>query len=248
MINSVRNTVLSILNKNNYGYISPSDFNLFAKQAQLDLFENYFSDFNTQINLENARRSGTGYADLKQQLAEVVDLFTVDEVLPYVALTTDFSLPDNWYTLLDLNYTSPAGSFLTIERVTLSKIKKLLMSNLTAPSTTYPAYVINPKPQAVPAPALSNSVKVYPVSIVSDVSLTYVRYPKDPKWTFATLAGGQPVFDQTQADYQDFELPLSDEPSIVNKILEMAGLSIREMDVVNKAQAAELLNNQTQTS
>ena len=42
MINSVRNTVLAIINKNNYGYISPSDFNLFAKQAQLDLFDEYF--------------------------------------------------------------------------------------------------------------------------------------------------------------------------------------------------------------
>ena len=42
MINSVRNTVLAILNKNNYGYIAPNDFNLYAKQAQLDLFEDYF--------------------------------------------------------------------------------------------------------------------------------------------------------------------------------------------------------------
>ena len=42
MINSVRETVLSVLNKNNYGYVSPQDFNLFAKQAQLDLFEDIF--------------------------------------------------------------------------------------------------------------------------------------------------------------------------------------------------------------
>ena len=45
MINSVRQTVMSILNKNNYGYISPSDFNLFAKQAQLDLFEDYIYSY-----------------------------------------------------------------------------------------------------------------------------------------------------------------------------------------------------------
>ena len=42
IINSVRETVLSVLNKNNYGYITPSDFNLYAKQAQLDIFEDYF--------------------------------------------------------------------------------------------------------------------------------------------------------------------------------------------------------------
>ena len=31
LINTVRATVLSIANKNNYGYITPNDFNLYAK-------------------------------------------------------------------------------------------------------------------------------------------------------------------------------------------------------------------------
>ena len=45
MIDSVRNTVLAILNKNNYGYITPADFNLYAKQAQRDIFEEYFYSY-----------------------------------------------------------------------------------------------------------------------------------------------------------------------------------------------------------
>jgi len=77
MINSVRQTVMSILNKNNYGYISPSDFNLFAKQAQLDLFETYFYSYNYQLTKENARQSGTGYADITKGLEEVIDTFSV---------------------------------------------------------------------------------------------------------------------------------------------------------------------------
>ena len=87
MINSVRNTVLSILNKNNYGYISPADFNLFAKQAQLDIFEDYFYQYNTQINKENnrlGRLSGTGYADIKKGLEEVLDSFSVTSFLTRV--------------------------------------------------------------------------------------------------------------------------------------------------------------------
>ena len=64
MIDSVRQTVLSILNKNNYGYVSPSDFNLFAKQAQLEIFEGYFNELNKAINAENARMSGTDYANM----------------------------------------------------------------------------------------------------------------------------------------------------------------------------------------
>ena len=66
MINEVRNAVLAFLNKNNYGYISPQDFNLYAKQAQLDIFEDLFYQYNYQINKENARQSGTGYADIKK--------------------------------------------------------------------------------------------------------------------------------------------------------------------------------------
>ena len=77
MINSVRTTVLAIANKNNFGYISPNDFNLYAKQAQLDLFEDYFYAYNAQIRKENARQSGTGYANITQGLAEVIDSFSV---------------------------------------------------------------------------------------------------------------------------------------------------------------------------
>ena len=58
MINNVRNTVLAIINKNNYGYLSPQDFNLYAQQAQMDLFEDYFYQYNQYINRENARQSG----------------------------------------------------------------------------------------------------------------------------------------------------------------------------------------------
>ena len=77
MINEVRQTVLAILNKNNYGYISPGDFNLYAEQAQLDLFEDYFYAYNYQNNKENQRTSGTGYADIKKGYEEVIDFFSV---------------------------------------------------------------------------------------------------------------------------------------------------------------------------
>lgn len=76
MINSVRNTVLSILNKNNYGYISPSDFNLFAKQAQLEIFEDYFSQYNNIINMQNMRRSGSEYGDELKAIEEAMEVFS----------------------------------------------------------------------------------------------------------------------------------------------------------------------------
>ena len=90
MIDSVRSTVLAALNKNNYGYLSPSDFNLYAKQAQLEIFENLFYQYNTQINLENVRRSGTDYANITKGIREVIDLFLVNISLTQVSANQNF--------------------------------------------------------------------------------------------------------------------------------------------------------------
>ena len=99
MINSVRNTVLSVLNKNNYGYISPSDFNLYAKQAQLEIFEDYFASYNRTINLENSRMSGTDYADERKRIEEAMEVFAVTDYLDPV-----LPLPSNSYYLPSVIY------------------------------------------------------------------------------------------------------------------------------------------------
>jgi len=316
MINSVRNTVLSILNKNNYGYISPADFNLYAKQAQLDIFEDYFFQYNYQINKENARQSGTEYADITKGYEEVINIFSetkfllhninnrfftpsltttndnyylLNKVLVYTRLlasgtndvtllqtlqdtTTDFvaagvqvgdivgntttnqtaiavAVTPTIITLEDGNG-NPADIFTNIgegyviyddnvvteaEKVTHSKITMLNNSLLTAPSTMFPAYTQQ-------EPTLS----LFPPSIntIGAVQCQYIRYPQDPKWTYVNLLGGEPSFDQSQPDFQDFELTISDEPTLVLKILQYAGMSIREVAAVQFGQGLEQFEEQ----
>lgn len=326
MINSVRNTVLSVLNKNNYGYVSPSDFNLFAKQAQLDLFETYFYQYNYQINKENARQSGTGYADIRKGLEELIEMFSVFNPLTLSTIpptnTNVYSLPsqtttgDDYYLLnkvliynnliasgtstnvavpetdlIDANATFitngvKAGNviglvsdgitqYVTVlsvasetllsatesvvktqpfnsngivyniytdsveeaEKVTHSKITMLNNSILTKPTLTFPAYSQQ-----------DNTMFAFPNTInkIGQVASQYIRYPLDPKWTFITLVSGEPSFDQSQADYQDFELPLDCEPDLISKILQYAGMSIREASAVQFAQGLEQLDNQSE--
>ena len=67
----------------------------------------------------------------------------------------------------------------------------------------------------------------------------YVRFPFAPKWTYISLTNGEPSFDPTQPDYQDFELPNDDEVNLVNKILQYAGMSIREIAATQFGQAEE---------
>ena len=314
MINSVRNTVLSILNKNNYGYISPSDFNLFAKQAQLDIFDNYFFNYNYQINKENARQSGTGYADIKKGYEEVIEIFSETKFLTNtnnLGLANTFQLPsstttgDDYYlinkvlayqdivtsgtttatnpnslddatatfvtdgvavgdivcntratpdsiatvtttgvqTILGLSSTifTVTGSKYVIfrtkqnelEKVTHSKITMLGNSMLTAPNRLFPAYTQE-----------GGILTAYPSALFSGIQCQYIRYPKDPKWTYVTLTNGEPVFDSSQADFQDFELSLDDQVELVNKILQYAGMSIREIQAVQFGKTEEQYNDQ----
>lgn len=306
MINSVRNTVLSVLNKNNYGYVSPSDFNLYAQQAQLEIFEEYFSEYNNLVNKENARVSGTGYADMKKSVEEMIDIFSVTNFLGHNSINTYFlpslittgddyfminkvlcypvilaqgqntntvlnSLEDssatfitdgvavgdivanlstgnqatvvnvvsqtvlllsaNIFTVFPNNYAVYDKSVVNeVERVSHNKITLLNNSLLTAPSNTYPAYTTE-----------YDLISIYPETIAKQGQIVsqYIRYPKTPKWTYVTLLNGEPSFDQSQPDYQDFEIPLEDEYKLIQKILQYAGISIRETEVYQFAKVEE---------
>ena len=225
MINSVRNTVLAILNKNNYGYISPSDFNLFAKQAQLDIFDDYFYQYNQLINKENARLSGTGYANITKGYEEVIDMFSETKTLTqnllnqYYLPSTSTTLDD--YYLINKVLCSSGGIYQgEAEKVSNSKITMLNLSNLTSPTLEYPAYSLQ-----------SSFITIFPAQFngATDVQAQYIRYPKEPNWTYLNVANGDPAFNQSNADFQDFELSPDDETSLVFKILQYAGMSIRDI-------------------
>ena len=242
MINSVRNTVLSVINKNNYGYITPADFNLYAKQAQMELYEEYYSSYNKTINMENARMSGTGYADIEQPLAETLESFLVTSNLDnysankWFAPSVDTTGSDS-YMILRVDCLNNLGNRIaTAEKVSNEKIMMLSDSNLTGPSLMYPVYTYEQN-------ALGKStIVLYPETIKGTnnyIRCTYFTYPKDPKWTYITITNGEPMFDQSQTDYQDFQLPNEDEYKLAMKILQYAGISIREQEVAAYALGQE---------
>ena len=95
-------------------------------------------------------------------------------------------------------------------------------SNLTQPSNLFPSYTLE-----------GQTIKTYPSTIRfrGQLQAVYFRFPKTPKWTYVSLTNGEPAFDQSQPDYQDFELPNEDGYKLVTKILEYCGISIREAEV-----------------
>lgn len=227
MINSVRNTVMSIINKDNNGYITPEEFNSFAKQAQLEIFNQYFVDFKNSKIADFKVMQTSGYSDITKQIDQTIDYFSKNVQLTYNSGTQTFAMPAGWFLLNALYYNQKQ-----IEHVDQSNVYRLLSSNLTAPNTLYPAYVMQ-----------GNDITVYPLTITSGVETYYVRFPYDPKWTY-TLVNGSPLFNQSANDYQDFELTTSDFPKLVVKICEYAGTSIREQEVVANAKQEEMYMDQ----
>lgn len=226
MINEIRNTVLAILNKENYGYITPETFNLYSKMAQLETFEEHFSKFARAKQQRVMRQIGEDYSDDVKKHQEAIEYFSVTDQLLHPA--TDFVLPTDIRHINVITYGTSASSGVEIEKVTRREVLNLNSSLLTSPSETYPVYT---QGQGV--------ITVYPSTIEDDVFIDYIRYPLDPKWTYITLTAGEPVFNAGANDYQDFELPLSDFAELTMKILQHCGVTLRENVIAQVAGAEE---------
>lgn len=229
MINEVRNTVLSILSKDNRGYITPFEFNLFAKQAQREIFENYMQQYSNAYLKRIGRAYGEGYTDVPKRIAEGMDIFYTTVSLTYSG--NHFTTPANMYLLDKLVYLNTVE----VEKVSHKKILNLLNSNLTAPTVSYPSYTYD-----------EIGLIVYPNIITTDISASYLRFPADPKWTYVAMGPGDsdPLFNPSAPDYQDFEVSGDEFTMLVVKILGYCGVSIREQDIVQIAKTQEIQDTQ----
>ena len=180
--------------------------------------------------------SGTGYADIKKSYEEVIDTFSVTATLTQSSGNI-YTLPSDYYIINKVLCSSGVTFKGQAERVSQSKITLLNNSLLTAPSVNFPAYTQQ-----------ANLITIFPSTFngASDIEAQYIRYPLDPKWTFSVISTGDPIFDQSQADYQDFELPRDDANNLVAKILQYAGIEIREGDVFKFGQLEEQMQDQKQ--
>lgn len=223
MIDDVRKTVLTALNKENRGYLTPEQFNLYAKQAQMNVFNLYFSEYNKLVAMKNARRLSSEHGDTLSALQENIDGFVTSAT---VSISGDsYPIPSKVYQVINLQYFGKIA-----EKVSPSRALLLGSSNMTSPSSLYPTYTE------------SNGVyKMNPSSITEDLVVNYIRIPEDPVWTWQNISASEdPIFNPNLTGYQDFEVPAEDAPKLVLEILKLAGVTIRDAEVV---QAATGLDN-----
>ena len=121
-INTVYQTVLLILNKEQRGYITPDEFNKTATQVQLDIFNSYFQTENQQLRIPD---NDSEYSDRVKNVREKIAVFQesgpCNYVGPYFTLPsqTNPSISDTFstvatvvtYTLATITSSDVASSF-----------------------------------------------------------------------------------------------------------------------------------------
>ena len=83
-VNTVYQTVLLILNKEQRGYMTPLEFNKIGTQTQLEIFETYFDSLNQQLRVPQA---DIDYADRIVNLDEKLSIFKTTGDCTYSSTT-----------------------------------------------------------------------------------------------------------------------------------------------------------------
>ena len=225
-IDTVYQKVLAIANKEQRGYITPQEFNLFADQAQMDIFEQYFYDIN-QFN--RIPGNHTEYSDMLTLLEEKTSIFKSQVSLAYNGTVFQNPQQQNLYRLGTVLYKGTE-----LQRVDYAELLQISKSPLVKPTESQPVFYER-----------AGGLVVKPKTITSNVICTYIKKPKKATWGYNVI-GETALYDATKA--QNFELHVSEENNLVLKILALAGVTLQDPGVYQIATAEDQKNIQQQKS
>ena len=222
-IDTVYQRVLAFANKEQRGYITPQDFNLFAGQVQMEILEQYFYDIN---QWSRAQGNSTEHSDMLLEINEKVAMFKATQTSPtFSAGTQVVTLPDILYRLGTVSHTR-LGAGVVFEELNHDQHALRQASPLTAATLKRP-YFINQ----------NGGLRLFAGSnlTASEVSLSFVRKPYPPNWGYVVVNGKTLYNDNTSVD---FWLHTSEESELVYRILAYAGISIQKPELTQVASQA----------
>ena len=169
-VNTVYKKVLALANKEQRGYITPQDFNLFADHAQQEIFEQYFYDLNQASRVPG---SSNEYSDTVSNLNEKIAIFE--------KTGSSLTLPADLYRL---------GTVICdgyeVEQVQQDELLLMNQSKLTAPTTKRKVYVRTGDKSIVITP-----------TVISN-TFNYVASPSKPNWGYI-IVGDKALYNNSNS-------------------------------------------------
>ena len=221
-VDKIYQRVLTLANKEQRGYITPQEFNLYANQAQMEILEQYFYDINQFGNLPG---NSTEYSDMVGLIDEKLNILRVISSVQATAGIIDLSTISDMYKLGSL-YTGPHE----IEEINYNEFKLRSKSPLTDPSNTsgslqnYMYYESN------------GNINIQPV-LTGPVEISYIKIPNKVVWGYVVL-NKKALYNAGSST--NFELHHAEENELVYKILGYAGITLKKPDVIQSSGALEI--------
>lgn len=217
-VNNVYQKVLALANKEQRGYITPQEFNYFADQAQLGIFENYFYDATTaQLRVSKS----SDYVDESDILKEKLDIHRISLASLTHVSNNKFTLPSDVYVLdFIITYTGKVAN-----EVTLNQYNTMALNSLTAPTDDRPIFQRSNE----------GSILVYPSTAASGSAIPFASYykkPTAPDWGYVVI-NGKALYNS--ATSTNFDLHESEENNLVMRILELSGITLKDQALTETA-------------
>ncbi len=177
------------------------------------------------------------YVQLEENTLDSTEIHFSEISLKELDNTT---LATDIYRLGEVLYKDTGSSYATqVSEVNTNELTNYNLSPLTRPTVSNPLYVRSS----------STSITIYPTILTSGSSITYnyIKNPVSPKWTYNVVLG-KAVYNSSSSDAKDFELHESEENNLVYKILQLAGISMRDADIAQAGSNKEVQEVQQQKS
>ena len=224
-IDTVYQRVLVLANKEQRGYITPQEFNLLANQAQQNLFEQYIYNLNKRTRTEPEVPGVRGEEDIEVLLGEKLAPFTkISTFIGGVKYPNNYTIGKVFYN----NFESeklPRNEVLQIGESSrhLSVIEKSPVYCDSA-LTGQDIYALSNMGQAL-------------VGVTCEV----INKPDTAEWDYV-IVGQKALYNA--AGSTDFDLHVSEETNLVNKILTLAGIVINKPGLAQTSMAMESTETQ----
>jgi len=229
-IDTVYQRVLALANKEQRGYITPQEFNLFANQAQMEMFEQYFYDINQSNRVPGNNQE---YSDSLSVLYEKIGLFEMEKGNAWM----DVNMPVTggiWMAIPSEVYkvgTVKVGTS-QVELLNSKDYDEARRSPLTAPTLEKPIGYLSNRGLAI---SVGDNL---PNAIPSEnnLSISYIKRPAKVEWAYV-IVNDKALYNDNIA--VNFELHPSEETELVYKILKLGGINLKAAEVVQVAQTLE---------
>lgn len=234
-VQRVYDAVKDIANKDQRGFVTPAIFNQFAGVAQMNVFNRLFGEITMSNRLRRSNIDGPRIFSRSKTVQEDLSVFSKKTTLTLSA-SKEATKPTDLARVVSIN--TIGKKILGVEeqaQVQLvyneDHIDRIINSDLSAPSDSAPVALISEKIEIFPNTntSIGSIVLRYYKLPEGLVPTTQAKTTSSPKFGYTTAVAGVEVYDATNS--VDFELPEHYFAELVEEILVLVGVNLRDKDV-----------------